>query len=94
MGDLNGIIMEWLCSTTTNRLGVAAFDLATVSGWDQSVVGPTDASGGTLDLLTNDVPDLVRVVVVAPIGKSDHTLSGRIGNVVASHAKVARSIPG
>ena len=59
-------------STTTNRHGVAAFDSATVSGCDQLVVGPTHARGGTLDLLMTDVPDLVRVSVVAPIGNSDH----------------------
>ena len=59
-------------STTTNRHGVAAFDFATVSGCDQLVVGPTHARGGTLDLMT-DVPDLVRVSVVAQIGNSDHS---------------------
>ena len=59
-------------STTTNRHGVAAFDFATVSGCDQLVIGPTNARGGTLDLLMTDVPDLVRVAVVAPIGNSDH----------------------
>ena len=59
-------------STTTNRHGVAAFDFATVSGCDQLVVSPTHARGGTLDLIT-DVPDLVRVAVVAPIGNSDHS---------------------
>ena len=32
VGDLNGHHLEWLGSTTTNRHGVAAFDLATVSG--------------------------------------------------------------
>ena len=37
------------------------------------VVGPTHARGGTLDLLITDVPDLVRVAVVAPIGNSDHS---------------------
>ena len=37
------------------------------------VVGPTHASGGTLDLLMTVVPDLVRVAVVAPIGNSDHS---------------------
>ena len=37
------------------------------------VVGPTHARGGTLDLQITDVPDLVRVAVVAPIGKSDHS---------------------
>ena len=40
---------------------------------NQFVVGPTHARGGTLDLLMTDVPDLVRVAVVAPIGNSDHS---------------------
>ena len=40
---------------------------------DQLVVGPTNALGGTPDLLMTDVPDLVRVAVVAPIGNSDHS---------------------
>ena len=44
-------------------------DFTTVSGFDQLVVGPTHARGGTLDLLMTDVPDLVRVSVLAPIGK-------------------------
>ena len=35
--------------------------------------GPTHARGGTLDLLITDVPDLVLVAVVAPIGNSDHS---------------------
>ena len=61
-----------LGSTTTNRHGVAAFDLATVYGCDQLVVGPSHARGGTLDLMT-DFPDLVQVSVVAPIGNSDHS---------------------
>ena len=46
---------------------------ATVSGCDQMVVGRTHARGGTLDLLMTDVPDLVHVAVVAPIGNSDHS---------------------
>ena len=50
-----------------------AFDFATVSGCDQLVVGLTHARGGTLDLLMTDVPNLVRVSVVAPIGNSDHS---------------------
>ena len=58
-------------STTTDRHGVTAFDFATVSDSDQLVVGPTHAHGGTLDPLMTDVPDLVRVAVVAPIGNSD-----------------------
>ena len=60
-------------SATTNRHGVAAFGFATVSGYDQLVVGLTHARGGTLDLLMTDVPDLVWVSVVAPIGNSDHS---------------------
>ena len=73
MGDLNGHHQEWLGSTTTNRHGLAAFDLATVFGCDELVVDPTHARGGTLDLLMTDVPDLVRVAVLAPIGNSDHS---------------------
>ena len=48
VGDLNGHHQELLGSTTTNRQGVAAFDFATVSGFDNLVVGPTHARGGTL----------------------------------------------
>ena len=73
MGDLNGHHQEWLGSTTTNRHGVAAFNFATVSSCDQLVVGPTHACGGTLELLITDVPDLVQIAVVAPIGNSDHS---------------------
>ena len=43
-----------------------------LSGCDQLVVGQTHARGGILDLMT-DVPDLIRVAVVAPIGNSDHS---------------------
>ena len=79
VGDLNGHHQEWLGSTTTNRNGVAAFDFASVSGCDQLVVGQTHARGGTLDLLMTDIPELVRISVVAPIGNSDHcTLSAVI----------------
>ena len=60
-------------STNTNRHDVVAFDLATVSGCDQLVVGPTHARGVTLDLLMTDVPHLVRVAAAAPIGNSDHS---------------------
>ena len=48
------------------------------------VVGPTDARGGTLDLLMTNVPDLVWIAVVAPIGISDHSsLSAVISMVQA-----------
>ena len=71
--DLNGHHQQWLDSTTTNSHGVADLDFATLSGCDQLVIGPTHASGGTLDLLMTDVPDLLRVAVVAPLGRSDHS---------------------
>ena len=51
VGDLNGHSQEWLGSTTTNRYGVTAFHFATVSGYDQLVVGPTHSLVVTLDLL-------------------------------------------
>ena len=68
VGDLNSHHQKWLGSTTTNRRGVA-----TLSGCNQFAVGPTHARGGTLDLMMTNVPDLVRDVVVAPIGNSDHS---------------------
>ena len=37
------------------------------------MIGITHAHGRTLDLLMTDVPDLVRVAVVAPLGSSDHS---------------------
>ena len=84
MGDLNDHHQEWLGSTTTNRLGVASFDFATVHCWDQLlVVGPTRARDRTLDLLMIDVPDVARVTVVAPIGSSDHSLLSTVISMVA-----------
>ena len=73
VGDLIGHHKEWLGSTTTNHHGGATFDFATVCGCDQLVVGLTHARGGTIDLLMTDVPDLVRVAVLASIGDSDHS---------------------
>ena len=35
VGDLNGHHQEWFSSTIMNRHGVAAFDFATVSVYDQ-----------------------------------------------------------
>ena len=74
VGDLNDNNQEWLGSITTYRPGVAAFEFATVSGCDLLAVGPTHARGVTLDLMT-DVPDPVRVAVVAvaPMSNSDHS---------------------
>ena len=39
VGNLNGHHQEWLGSPTTNRHGVAAFDFATVSGYNQIKLG-------------------------------------------------------
>ena len=52
---------------TMNRHGVSAFDFMTASGCNQFVVGPTHASGGTLDLMITDVPDLARVTQINPL---------------------------
>ena len=72
-GDFNGHHQEWLGSPTMNRHVVVAFDLqlfpvaiSWLSAQPMHVVG-------TLDLLMTDVPDLVRVAVVAPISNSDHS---------------------
>ena len=66
VGALNGYYKEWLGSKTMNRHCVAAFDFAAVSGCDQLIVCSTHARGGTLDLLTTDVPDQIRVALSAP----------------------------
>ena len=60
VGDLNGHHQEWLGFTTANRHGVAAFDFAIVSGFDQLVVGPAH-------VMMIDVPDLVRVAVITQL---------------------------
>ena len=73
VGDFNDHHQEWIGSTTMNCHGVAALEFATVSGCVQLVIGPTLARGGTLDLLMTDVPYLVRMAVVAPLGRSDHS---------------------
>ena len=73
VGDLNGHHQECLGFMTMNYHGVAAFDFTTVSGCTQLIVGPTHAHGEALDLLMTDVPDLVWVGVVAPVGNSDHS---------------------
>ena len=73
VGNSNGYHQVLLGSTTTNRHGAAAFDYAAASGCDQLVVGPTHARGEKLTLLMTDVPDLVWVAIVAPIGNSEHS---------------------
>ena len=67
VGDLNGHHQEWLGSMSTTHHGVAAFDFAIswLSAQPMHVVEH--------DLLMTDVPDLVQVAVMAPIGNSDHS---------------------
>ena len=64
------VVQEWLGFTTTNRHCVAAFDFATVSGYDQLVLVPTHAPPDDSD---DRCSDIVRGSVVAPIGNSDHS---------------------
>ena len=51
MGDLIGHHQE--------KLGSITLDIATVSSFDQLVIGPIHARGATLDFLMTDVPELV-----------------------------------
>ena len=94
MGDLNSHHEERLGSTTTNRHGISALDFATVSGCDQLVTGPTQACLVTLDLLMTDVPELVWVAVVPPLGSSNYSsLSAANSTVQAiSNLRVSRSV--
>ena len=75
VGDLNSRHQEWLGFATTNRHGVTAFVIATVSFCYHLVVSPTHAYGGTpsLDLLMTDVSHQGRVIVVAPIDCTDYS---------------------
>ena len=73
VGDMNGHHRDWLGSARTDSHGTAALDFSTVSSCEQLVTGPTHQAGGTLSLVMTDVPDLVRVSVVAPLGRSDHS---------------------
>ena len=73
LGDFNGHHQELLGFMIINRHELAAIDFATVSGCDQQDVGPTHSRGGTLDILTTDVSDQIRVAVVAPLGYSDQS---------------------
>ena len=74
-GDLNCHHQEWLGSTTTNRHGVAAFDFPNWV-WLRSVgcrPDPCTWWNTWPPAMVTDVPDLVRVAVVAPTGNSYHS---------------------
>ena len=72
-GDFNVHHVEWLESVSnTDHHGTAAHDVAAASGCRQLVEGPIHDSGNILDLVITDVPCVVDVQVLSPIGKSDH----------------------
>lgn len=53
-----------------------AFDFAKHPDCTQLVCGSTHYTGGTLDLVFTDVPDLCRVIVGGTVGRSDHSCIG------------------
>ena len=73
LGDFNCHHEEWLGSTRTDSHGVAARDFSNLSDCTQMVTGSTHRLGGVLDLVFTDVPDLCKVSVAVPIGRSDHS---------------------
>ena len=55
--------------------GHAAYDFASLSGCEQLVAGATHKSGNRLDLVLTNVPGIIEVNVLPPVGSSDHCLS-------------------
>ncbi len=77
VGDFNAHHREWLASVfLTDSHGRAAFDFANDSGFFffQLVTGPTHLAGSRLDLALTDVPDVVKVTTMAPLGTCDHSV--------------------
>ena len=54
------------------RLGRAARDFASSSGYEQMVTEPTHIDEGVLDLVLTDIPDVVEYRVESPVGPSGH----------------------
>ena len=73
LGDFYCHHVEWLGFTRTDSHGVAARDFSNLSDCTQIVTGSTHRLGGVLDLVFADVPDLCKVSVAVPIGRSDHS---------------------
>ncbi len=74
VGDFNAHHREWLESVSpTDFHGRTAPDFANVSGCSQLVAGPTHLVGNSLDLVLTDVPEIVMVTDMAPLGTSDHS---------------------
>ena len=75
-GDFNGHHSGLVGSSRTDVHGVATCDFAALSGCTQLVRGSTHRAGGILALVWFDVPDLCKVRVGCPIGRSDHSHVG------------------
>ena len=88
---LNGYHQDWLGFTSMNHHGVAAFDFETVNGCDQLVFDVTHSRDETIDFLMTYVPDIVQVVVVAPIGNSDHSILSTIISMAQTVPKLCVS---
>ena len=74
VGDLNAHHVEWLKSrSATDRHGAAAYDFAGAAGCEQLVDVPTHRAGNCLDLVLTNVPALVNIDVLCPVGTSDHS---------------------
>ena len=81
MGDFNVHHREWLSSNLTDPAGLAAFELATLNGLQQLIVGPTripdsgiqHPGSSPLDLFLSTHP-LYTTFTHPPLGKSDHNL--------------------
>lgn len=74
VGDFNAHHRDWLSSISpTDGHGRAALDFANLSDCEQLVHEPTHTSGNCLDLVLTDVPGVVDVTVLPPIGYSDHS---------------------
>ncbi len=72
--DFNAHPREWLESVfPTDSHGRAALEFAIVSGCSQLVAGSTHLAGNRLDIFLTDVPDIVKVTTMAPLGTSDHS---------------------
>ena len=75
VGDFNAHHREWLKSVSvTDGHGHAARQFCEAAGCHQLVQEPTHILGNPLDLLLTDVPGLVSVEVLGPLGTSDHSV--------------------
>ena len=75
VGDFNAHHREWLGSVSvTDSHGRAARQFCEAAGCHQLVRESTHIHGNPLDLLLTDVPGLVSVEVLGPLGTSDHSV--------------------